>query len=109
MPKKILMAMSGGVDSSVSAALLVEQGHEVIGVFMKNWTGDSYGIQEDCPWEEDQAAAEAVAKHLDIPFRSKRAMSSSVVKISWSVPEDQPSRDKKFKKASAIMPLFLTS
>lgn len=62
--------MSGGVDSSVAAALLVEQGYDVTGVFMKNWSGDNYGIQSDCPWEQDQADAEAVCQKLGIPFRT---------------------------------------
>ena len=67
---KIFVALSGGVDSAVSAALLKEQGYDVTGVYMKNWSGDDFGIQADCPWEEDQADAEAVCKHLNIPFRS---------------------------------------
>jgi tRNA-uridine 2-sulfurtransferase len=68
--KKIFVAMSGGVDSSVAAALLVDAGFDVTGVFMKNWSGDDYGLQADCPWEEDQRDAEAVCKVLGIPFRS---------------------------------------
>lgn len=67
---KVFVALSGGVDSAVSAALLKKQGYHVTGVFMKNWSGDNYGIQINCPWEEDQNMAEAVCKHLDIPFRS---------------------------------------
>lgn len=68
--QKVFVALSGGVDSAVSAALLQKEGYEVTGVFMKNWSGDNFGIQADCPWEEDQASAESVAKHLGIPFRS---------------------------------------
>ena len=70
IPKTVYVALSGGVDSSVSAALLKEQGYNVIGVYMKNWSGDDYGIQSECPWEKDQADAEAVCKHLGIEFRS---------------------------------------
>ncbi|GAB4283608.1 MAG: tRNA 2-thiouridine(34) synthase MnmA [Candidatus Dojkabacteria bacterium] len=68
--KKVFVALSGGVDSAVSAALLKEQGYDVTGVFMKNWSGDDFGIQADCPWEEDQKDAEAVCEHLGIRFRS---------------------------------------
>lgn len=68
--KKVFMAMSGGVDSSVAAALLIEQGYDVTGVYMKNWSGDDYGIQADCPWEQDMADVEAVCKQLGIAFRS---------------------------------------
>lgn len=67
---KVFVGMSGGVDSSVAAALLVEQGYDVTGVFMKNWSGDNYGIQADCPWEQDQADAMAVCEQLGIPFRT---------------------------------------
>jgi len=68
--KKVFVGLSGGVDSAVSAYLLKEQGYDVTGVYMKNWSGDEFGIQADCPWEEDQKDAEAVCKHLGIPFRS---------------------------------------
>ena len=62
--------MSGGVDSSVAAALLQRQGFEVEGMFMKNWSPDSIQGLTDCPWEEDQADAAAVCEKLGIPFRS---------------------------------------
>lgn len=68
--KKVYVAMSGGVDSSVAAALLVDEGYNCTGVFMKNWSGENWGIETDCPWEQDQADAEKVCKILKIPFRS---------------------------------------
>jgi tRNA-specific 2-thiouridylase len=67
---KIIVGMSGGVDSSVAAALLQEQGHQVEGMFMKNWSPNTLQSLTDCPWEQDQADAEAVCNHLGIPFRS---------------------------------------
>lgn len=70
MPEKVIVALSGGVDSAVSAALLKEQGYEVEGIFMKNWSPTSSQSLTDCPWEQDQADAEAVCAHLGIPFRS---------------------------------------
>jgi tRNA-specific 2-thiouridylase len=66
----VFVAMSGGVDSAVSAALLKEQGYSLVGVYMKNWSGDDYGIQTECPWEQDQSDVEATCKLLGIPFRS---------------------------------------
>ncbi len=65
---KILAAMSGGVDSSVAAALLLEQGHEVVGAYMKNWTNEE-GLPGDCPWEQDIRDARAVCDFLGIEFR----------------------------------------
>jgi len=62
--------MSGGVDSSVATAILKDQGYDCTGVYMKNWSGDDYGLQVDCPWEKDQEDVEKVCKVLDIPFRS---------------------------------------
>jgi tRNA-uridine 2-sulfurtransferase len=67
---KVAVGLSGGVDSAVTAALLQEQGHEVVGVFMKNWSGDDFGIQGDCPWEKEQKDAQSVAEHLGIEFLS---------------------------------------
>src|SRR3990167_5169359 len=68
--KKVFCMMSGGVDSSVAAALLVKQGYEVHGVFMKNWSPSSIQSLSDCPWLEDQKDAEAVCQKLGIPFQS---------------------------------------
>ncbi len=65
---KVLVGLSGGVDSAVAAALLVEQGHEVAAGYMKNWINDE-GIPGDCPWEQDIEDARAVAKSLGIEFR----------------------------------------
>jgi tRNA-specific 2-thiouridylase len=67
---RVAVAMSGGVDSSVAAAMLVEQGYAVEGVFMKNWSPESSQALRDCPWEADQADAAAVCAKLGIPFRS---------------------------------------
>lgn len=67
MAAKIFVGMSGGVDSSLSAALLKEQGYDVTGVYMKNWTQDLPGMV--CPWAEDLADAKRVAVQLGIPFK----------------------------------------
>ena len=64
---RVFVGMSGGVDSSVAAALLVEQGHEVTGVYMKNWSEDLPGMH--CPWAEDVADAKRVAVGLGIDFQ----------------------------------------
>lgn len=65
--KKVYVGMSGGVDSSVTAALLVDQGYEVTGVYMKNWAQDLPGFE--CPWRDDLADAKRVAVQLGIPFK----------------------------------------
>lgn len=67
MSKKVYVGMSGGVDSSVTAALLKEQGYDVTGVYMKNWSQDLPGFV--CPWKEDYQDAKRVAVQLDIPFK----------------------------------------
>lgn len=64
---KIYVGMSGGVDSSLAAALLKEQGHDITGVYMKNWTQDLPGLR--CPWADDLADAKRVAVQLNIPFK----------------------------------------
>ncbi|HUC87851.1 MAG TPA: tRNA 2-thiouridine(34) synthase MnmA [Candidatus Binatia bacterium] len=67
MSKKVYVGMSGGVDSSLTAALLARQGYDVTGVYMKNWSQDLPGLV--CPWQEDYQDAKRVAVHLGIPFK----------------------------------------
>jgi tRNA-specific 2-thiouridylase len=67
MNSTVYVGLSGGVDSSVAAALLIRQGYSVVGVYMKNWTQDVAGVA--CPWKLDLADARAAAAVLDIPFK----------------------------------------
>ena len=63
-----MVGLSGGVDSSVAAYLLKEQGYDVVGLFMRNWKDTTGTLEGDCPWYDDHLFAELVAKRLDIPF-----------------------------------------
>lgn len=67
--ERVVVGLSGGVDSSVSAAILVEAGYDVIGIFMRNWNDNSVIINQECPWIDDSNDALLVAEKLNIPFQ----------------------------------------
>lgn len=67
---RVVVGLSGGVDSSVAAWLLKEQGYEVVGLFMINWHDTTGTLEGDCPWHDDRVFAELVARRLDIPFHT---------------------------------------
>lgn len=66
---KVVVGLSGGVDSSVAAYLLQQQGHEVIGLFMKNWNDSEFTLEDECPWVEDSNDALLIAQKLNIPYQ----------------------------------------
>ena len=70
MKKRVVIGLSGGVDSSVAAYLLKKEGYEVIGLFMKNWHDESVTLSNECPWLEDSNDAMLVAEKLGIPFQT---------------------------------------
>ncbi|MGB1039807.1 MAG: tRNA 2-thiouridine(34) synthase MnmA [Flavobacteriales bacterium] len=70
MSKTVVVGLSGGVDSSVAAYLLKEQGYNVIALFMKNWHDETVVINNECPWIDDSNDALAIAEQLDIPFQT---------------------------------------
>ena len=68
--KRVIVGLSGGVDSSIAAYLLTKQDYEVIGLFMKNWHDESVTLSNECPWLEDSNDAMLVAEKLGIPFQT---------------------------------------
>ena len=85
MKKTVVVAMSGGVDSSVAAYLLKEKKYNVIGLFMKNWHDTSVTVSDECPWLEDSYDAMTVAEKLNIPFQSIDLSVEYKLKIVYSM------------------------
>lgn len=67
--ERVIVGMSGGVDSSVAAYLLKQQGYEVVGLFMRNWNDAQVTLEDECPWIDDSRDAMMVAEQLGIPFQ----------------------------------------
>ena len=70
MKKKVFVGISGGVDSAVTAALLIDKGFDVTGVFMKNWSGEDFGIDNNCPWKKDLEDTIEICRTLGIPHKT---------------------------------------
>ncbi len=81
MKKRVVIGLSGGVDSSVAAWLLKENGYDVVGLFMKNWHDTTGLLQSNCHWEDDIMFAEMVARKLDIPFYSVDLSASYRIRV----------------------------
>ena len=79
MGKRVVIGLSGGVDSSVAAWKLIREGYDVIGLFMKNWHDTTGLLEADCPYDDDIMFAEMVARKLGIPFH-KTDLSGPYVK-----------------------------
>ena len=67
--ERVIVGLSGGVDSSVAAYLLKQQGYDVVGLFMRNWNDAQVTLEDECPWIDDSRDAMMVAEQLGIPFQ----------------------------------------